>query len=98
MLDYNYNILLGGVGIYCYFCVQLQILIVVSGWRIFEGYIQGIGDNYNNFCINIFYVCFMFIVNYLGGNGIVEVDEFCFYEVIECGDLVDFGFEIIQGV
>lgn len=96
-LDHNYNTLSGGAGTHRYFCAQSQTLTVASGWRTFEGYIQGIGDNHNNFRTNTSYVRPMFIVNYSGGNGTAEVDELRFYEVTERGDLVDLGFETTQG-
>ncbi|EGQ9126106.1 fibronectin type III domain-containing protein [Vibrio parahaemolyticus] len=96
-LDRNYNNLTGGAGNHRYFCAQSQTLTVAGGWRTFEGYIQGIGDNHNNFRSGTAYVRPMFIVNYSGGNGIAEVDEIRFYEVTERGDLVDLGFETTQG-
>ncbi len=96
-LDRNYNNLSGGAGTHRYFCAQSQTLTVAGGWRTFEGYIQGIGDNHNNFRSGTAYVRPMFIVNYSGGNGTAEVDEIRFYEVTERGDLVDLGFETTQG-
>ncbi|MCU8520999.1 fibronectin type III domain-containing protein [Vibrio vulnificus] len=98
-LDKNYRNLTGGAGTHRYFVCSPVTLPSDGSWVTYEGYIQGAGDGMHNFRPNTAYIRLLLLMNYGNntGGGVVEVDEFSFYEVTDKGDLVDLGFETAQG-
>ncbi|HGF5129476.1 TPA: fibronectin type III domain-containing protein [Vibrio parahaemolyticus] len=98
-LDKNYRNLTGGAGTHRYFVCSPVTLPSDGSWVTYEGYIQGAGNDTHNFRPNTAYIRLLLLMNYgnNAGGGVVEVDEFSFYEVTDKGDLVDLGFETTQG-
>ena len=89
-LDENFLHRSEGSGSYRYACALNNSLAVGSGWQEFKGIITGIGSSSGNFKSYTKYVRPMFIVNYSGGNGVVEVDYLTFEEVPDI-DLIKIG-------
>ncbi len=89
-LDENFLHYNEGSGSYRYACALNNSLAVGSGWQEFKGIITGIGSSSGNFKSYTKYVRPMFIVNYSGGNGVVEVDYLTFEEVPDI-DLIKIG-------
>jgi phage minor structural protein len=86
-LDNNFVALTGGAGTHRYCAVSGATITVADGWQQFEGLITGTGDNHNQFRAGTAYVRPMFIVNYSGGNGTVEVDFIDFQDVTELNEI-----------
>jgi phage minor structural protein len=86
-LDSNFNNLTGGAGTHRYCAASGVNITVADGWQEFEGLITGVGDTHDKFRAGTIYVRPMFIVNYSGGNGTVEVDFVKFEDVTEMNQL-----------
>lgn len=90
-LDATYQQITQGAGTHRYFCVAGSLITVADGWQEFEGYIENEGDTHKNFKVGTAYIRPMFIVNYTGGNGTVEVDYISFERVTDQIELKDAG-------
>jgi phage minor structural protein len=86
-LDSSFQNITGGAGTHRYCTVAGHNLTVDEDWQTFTGLISGEGDAANNFRAGTVYVRPMFIVNYNGGDGTVEVDYIKFEDVTEIQQL-----------
>ena len=93
-LDKDYKLLTGGAGTHRY-CATYDsvsggasyLLTVADGWQTFTGLITTEGDTHNTFRAGTKYVRPMFIVNYTGGDGTVQIDLMDFKDVTEIQEL-----------
>ena len=90
-LDATYQQITQGAGTHRYFCVAGSLITVADGWQEFDGYIENEGDLHSNFKVGTVYIRPMFIVNYTGGDGTVEVDYISFERVTDQIELKDAG-------
>lgn len=88
-LDGNFQNITGGAGTHRYCSANGVTITQADGWQIFQGTISGVGDNYENFRAGTKFVRPLFLVNYEGGTGTVEVDYVQFEDITEIQALVD---------
>ncbi|QGG47658.1 phage tail spike protein [Heliorestis convoluta] len=82
-LDGNYRHIDGGAGFHRYCAVAGTGITTSQGWHVFEGLITGVGNQHHQFRQGTVYVRPLFLVNYEGGNGTVQVDSLEFIDVTE---------------
>lgn len=86
-LNENFQAITGGAGSHRYCAAIGKSIVVEDGWQEFSGIITGEGDTHNEFRPGTKFVRPMFIVNYSGGNGTVEVDFLNFEDITEIQEI-----------
>lgn len=86
-LDENFKAITGGAGSHRYCAVSGVSITTEDGWQEFSGLITGEGDTHDQFRLGTKFVRPMFIVNYQGGDGTVEVDYVKFEDITEIQEI-----------
>lgn len=81
-MDGNYSALTSGAGTHRY-CAGNRAINVGDGKQVLEGIITGEGGEHSTFRPGTVFVRPMFIVNYQGGDGVVEVESVEIRDVTE---------------